>query len=260
MKLWCLLFLFATWFVLGSSVDLKFGDGEVRDDLPEINNWFHRHKPVVFDSFDLIDARVLFKAGVGFISNTQTFIIPDGDYVDLSSFDGVKVHKGDYFKFAEYDLHDVVLHEEKAEKLLGTGLDNTRSSVTNKISYAVSVSCDTATSVYADYGFVFGPILSGNYMEIDTSFSRSKTISVTCDVLPGRISYVKAITNLAKYGNIKKRSIGIEIGKRNYFLGKHSYSLDVKDWEVTELEYIKDLRLYCLEVGSSGKTNSLEKE
>lgn len=228
-------------------VSLRFDDG-TKNDFAEIDQWFSSHPGIDYESHDQITPKELLKAGVARIRDTNTFIIPDGDLVDLTSYEGLKAHHGDYYHFAEYDMNNMKPHKESIEKTLGTGLDNRKSSVANKVSYSVSISRDTAVTLYGDYAITIGPANSANYLEIDPSISRSQSKEISCDVLPGKVSYVKTVANLVVYGNIKKRPIGIEVGKRNYYVGQHSYSLEYKDWQVTELELVEDLSLLCLDV------------
>lgn len=232
-----------------TAVSLRFDVGS-SDDYPEIYDWFHSHEMIEFASYDEIDARKLFKHGLARVKNTNTVIIPDGDEIDLISFDGLKPHSGDYYQFAEYDMLKMKKYQQVNEKSLGTGLDNTKSTVTNKVSYSVTASSDKTLLLYGDYTFKLGPIDSSDHLEIDTTLSRSKSKEISCDVLPGKISYVKVNATVVIFGNIKKRIIGVEVSKKSFLLLKHTYSLEFKNWDHTEFELVKDQTLYCLNVDS----------
>lgn len=246
----CLLFAAACL-----AYSLAFDDG-TNHNFPEIIAWLNSHHPIEIDTISELDAKQMFKAGSVKVHDTNTIIMPDGDFVDISSFYDIKGHHGKHYQFAEYDFSQVLLYRETVEKLLGTGLDNSKSSVTNSMSYSIGVS-QTITKGYSKS--ISSSLLAGLSGGFELDIARGLSISeqVTCKALPGQVTTVYAIAHVVKVGNIQKRPVIITAHKnlkdcvkgllkgRLYGCLKHDYSYEKGEWVSTEFEYVKTCEVEC---------------
>lgn len=247
-----------TWLLFAASClaySIAFNDG-TNHDFPEIMEWVNSHRPIEVESISDIDAKQLFKAGSAKILDANTIIMPDGDYVDIASFYDIKGHHGKQYHFAEYDFNQVEIYRESIDKLLGTGLDNSQSSVTNSMSYSVGVSQTTTKGLSTSFSSSFLIGFSGSF-ELDIAKGLSISEQVTCNTLPGKVTTIHALANVVKVGNIRKRPVVITAHKnlkdcikgilkgKIYGCLKHDYSYEKHDWSNTEFEYVKTCNVEC---------------